>query len=257
MSKTDGNGGAAPNRPLPGATLTPAEDARRIVRTCLKASLATLDRQNGHPYASLVTVATDIAGRPLMLISRLALHTQNLLNDARASLLFDATAADADPLAGGRVTVSGRVNPTQDAATTRRFLARHPEAAGYAAFSDFAFFSLGVERAHYVGGFGRIVSLMGPDILTDLSGADSLVAAESEIVDHMNEDHAATVQLYATHLLGAKPGAWRVTGIDPEGCDIVRPGDALRLPFQDRVTTPEAIRVEFQRLAALARAAKA
>lgn len=254
MSQTDDTNGPGQGKSPPAPELTPAQDARAIVRRCLKGALATLDRETGHPYASLVTVATDIAGRPLILISRLARHTQNLLGDSRASILFDATAADGDPLAGGRVTLIGRAQPSTEGAIARRFLARHPAAAGYAAFADFSFYTLEVERAHYVGGFGRIVTMPASDILTGLEGAESLAEAESEIVDHMNEDHAATVALYATALLGAGSGPWRLTGVDPEGCDIVCPGEALRLSFSSRITSPQAVRHEFQRLAGLARA---
>lgn len=253
MNSPESPAGAGRGPIQSGPELSPAEDARRLVRLGLKGALATLDRQSGSPYASLVTVATDIAGRPLLLISRLALHTQNLLADNRASILFDGTAPDGDPLAGGRVTLTGRVHASSEAAAARRFLARHPAAAGYAAFTDFAFYVLEVEKAHYVGGFGRIVTLKPSEVLTDVSDAESLVAAEAEIVEHMNEDHAAALELYATALLGGSSGPWHLSGVDPEGCDIVCSGAALRLPFGTRITSPGAVRGEFQRLARLAR----
>ena len=111
--------------------------ARVILRTALKGSLATLDRLGGHPYASLVTVATEMDGALVLLISKLALHTQNIIVDSKASLLLDASGADGDPLAGGRVTLIGRVVKTESTAARRRFLARHPEALMYADFPDF------------------------------------------------------------------------------------------------------------------------
>jgi hypothetical protein len=227
--------------------------ARDLVRGALKASLASLDRASGHPYASLVTVATLPDCSPVLLISRLALHTQNLLEDARASLLLDASPSDGDPLAGGRVTLIGRAERTEDLAARRRFLARHPEAQGYADFPDFAFYALAVERAHYVGGFGRIHTLAAGDVRLDLAGAEALVAAEAEIVAHMNADHAAAVELYATALAGAPSGPWRLTGIDPEGCDLICGGDARRIAFASRVTSPGEARAELVRLAAAAR----
>src|SRR4051812_31295112 len=82
-----------------------AGQARSLVRAALKGSLATLDKSTGHPYASLALTATDVDGTPILLISRLALHTQNLGKDARASLLIDGTGNDADPMAGARVTL--------------------------------------------------------------------------------------------------------------------------------------------------------
>ncbi|MEW5963116.1 MAG: DUF2470 domain-containing protein [Pseudomonadota bacterium] len=246
----------ARNEPRRGAEAAPDRVARRLVRSAFKGALATLDRSSGHPYASLVTVATDAAGEPLLLVSRLALHTQNLEHDARASLLVDASGGDGDPLAGGRVSVIGRavrLDRGSDAAERRRFLARHPAAEGYASFADFAFWRLVVERAHYVGGFGRIVSLAREDVVLDLAGREGLLAAEDDILAHMNADHADTLALCATRLLGAEPADWRMTGIDPEGLDLVAGGEGLRLDFDSPIGSPAEARVA---LAALARAAR-
>ena len=233
--------------------MPPSLAASDLVRCALKASLATLDRTTGHPYASLVTLATEPDGTPLMLISRLALHTQNLLQDPRASLLCDGTGADGDPLASGRVTLIGQAERTESTSARRRFLARHPKAALYADFPDFAFYAVRIERAHFIGGFGRIVDIAPPDLLTDLAGAGSLVAAEAEIIAHMNDDHAAAVELYATVLAGVPGGAWLMTGIDPDGCDLVCGGEARRIGFSVKVTTPGLARQELARLAAHAR----
>jgi hypothetical protein len=224
-----------------------------LLRKALKGTLATLDRGSGHPYASLVTVATEPDGSPLLLISRLALHTQNLQQDARASILIDGTGSDDDPLAGGRVTLIGSARPATSPTARRRFLARHPEAQHYAGFPDFAFYELAVERAHYVGGFGRIVTLAPEDILTDVSAARALIDAEPDVITHMNEDHAETLALYATHLLGAQPQVWSMTGVDPDGFDIKGAGQSLRMAFTETVQTPEDARRAFVSLARLAR----
>jgi len=231
----------------------PALAARTLARTALKASLATVERGSGHPYASLVTVATEPDGSPVILISRLARHTQNLAADTRASLLLDATSSAGDPLAGGRVTIVGQFMPTASKTARARFLTRQPHAAGYADFPDFAFYALKPERAHFIGGFGRIVELAASDLVLDLAGAAPLIAAETDIIEHMNEDHAAAVELYAT-VLAAKPGGpWRMTGIDPEGCDLVCDGDTCRILFAEPIASPAAARKELVRLAELAR----
>jgi heme iron utilization protein len=231
-----------------------APEARSLLRTALKGSLATLRKASGHPYASLVLTATDTDGTPLFLISRLALHTQNLSADSRASLLIDGTGTDADPMAGARITLIGSVRPRQSATARARFLARHPSAAGYADFPDFAFYALKLESAHFIGGFGRIVDISANDLVLPLAGAEALVDAESGIVSHMNEDHADAIELYATRLLGAAPGAWRMTGIDLEGCDLVLGARGLRLPFASRITNATAARAELVRLVGVARA---
>ncbi|MGQ0673142.1 MAG: HugZ family pyridoxamine 5'-phosphate oxidase [Hyphomicrobium sp.] len=248
------------NSDRPSRQPTPADkSARDLVRTALKGALATLDRTSGHPYASLVTVATEPDGTPLVLISRLALHTQNILADGRASLLVDASGNDGDPLAGGRVTLIGRAEQTEAPAARRRFLERHPAAGGYADFPDFSFYRLAVERGHFIGGFGRIVPLDRAQLVLDLSDASRLVEGETEIVAHMNADHSDAVALYAKRLGGAPAATtadlpWRMTGIDPEGLDVVSSGHTRRISFATRVTTPALARQELTRLAQAARA---
>jgi heme iron utilization protein len=227
--------------------------ARTMVRAALKGSLATLMMQSGHPYASLLLTASEPDGSPVFLISTLALHTKNLSGDARASLLIDGTGTDVDPMAGSRITLIGTARPTTSPTARRRFLARHP-AAGYADFPDFSFYAFNIESAHFIGGFGRIFDLPRDELLTDLTGAEALIEGESNIVEHMNEDHADAVELYATRLLGGTPGAWRMTGIDPDGCDLVIGARALRLPFETRIANGEEARRELVRLVGVARA---
>jgi putative heme iron utilization protein len=171
--------------------------------------------------------------------------------------LFDGTSAAGDPLAGGRVTVMGRAFPTQRPGARARFLERHPAARMYADFPDFAFYELAVERAHFIGGFGRIVDLKVADLLIETSDAAPLVEAHGDIVSHMNDDHAAAIELYATELGGQPGGPWRLSGLDPEGFDIVCDGRACRLAFSTLIKTPDAARQEFVRFAALARERKA
>jgi len=249
---TDIRGNANP-RPAPPPAQSPSEATRDLMRRALKASLATLDASTGYPYASLVTIATDVDGTPLLLISKLAVHTKNLEADGRASLLFDGTDAAGDPLAGGRVTVVGRAAPTTRPSARERFLVRHPAARGYADFPDFAFYQLAPEKAHYIGGFGRIVDLAAEDFLTDVSEAGALLAGHDDVVTHMNADHAGAIELYATALGGKPSGPWRMTGLDPQGFDLVSDGETCRLPFALPVTTPDLARQELVRLVGVAR----
>jgi heme iron utilization protein len=237
----------------PVEPLEPASAARRLMRTALKGSLATLDRETGHPYASLVLVATEPDGAPLFLISQLALHTKNLLKDARASVLFDGTGELADPLTGGRVTLIGEARPTDSPTAMRRFLARHPSAESYAGFTDFAVYRLTPDRGHYIGGFGRIVELKPDALLIDVADARGLVEAEPEIVEHMNSDHADAVAQYATELAGFAPGAWRMSGIDPSGADLLHRTTAARIEFPVRVRNAGEARGALVNLAAVAR----
>ena len=171
---------------------------------------------SGDPYCSLVNVAATAEGAPLLLLSRLALHTKNILADRRVSLMLDER-KPGDPLEGARVMLMGTAAATEDAEARRRYLARHPDAEMYAGFADFAFYEMTLTGAHLVAGFGRIVDLTPDDVLTDSAGAEALIAAESEAVTHMNADHAEACRLYATRLLGAPDGDWRCVGCDPGG----------------------------------------
>ena len=148
----------------------PAVVACRMLADATKGALATRRAVDGHPYASLVLVAADAACRPLFLISRLALHTQNLLGDPAASLLIDATDTQGDPVAGGRVTFIGTVHATEDPAARLRFLNRHPSAQTYASFADFSVYAMQVASAHLIQGFGRIVTIPGSDLAAACAG---------------------------------------------------------------------------------------
>jgi putative heme iron utilization protein len=237
--------GAMPGR-LPENAPAPDFDAKALAKTLLRATragtLATIDRNTGHPFASLVNVATDSDGAPLILVSRLSTHTANLEADGRAALLL-ATTGKGDPLAHPRLTVIGRFtrvpheDPTE-ARIRRRFLARHPKSELYAGFGDFSFWRLYALSAHLHGGFARAADLKAADLLTPISGAEDLVAAEASAVTHMNADHAGAVALYATKLLGADDGAWRLTGVDPDGLDLARGDLTLRLPFASKSPMP-------------------
>ncbi len=235
------------------APFEPKSAARKLLREARAGALATLTARSGDPYCSLVNVATAADGAPLLLISRLAVHTRNILADPRVSLMLDER-KEGDPLQGARVMLMGRAQITGDPQARRRYLARQPEAEMFAGFADFALYRIELAAAHLVAGFGRIVDLAPPDILTDIAGADALIAAEPEVIAHMNADHADAVGLYATCLLGAPDGPWQCVGCDPDGLDLQNGRMALRLPFPQRVTGPGPLRQVLKQLAELARA---
>jgi heme iron utilization protein len=242
------------------AEFNPVELGKSLLRAVRAGTLATLDRNTGHPFASLVNVATDVDGSPVILTSRLSTHTANLEADGRASVLLAQT-GKGDPLAHPRLTVLGSfarlVRESADitgARVRRRFLARHPKAELYAGFGDFSFWRMTVASAHLNGGFARAADLTASDVLTDVSGADELVAAEEGAVAHMNADHADAIQLYATKLLGEVDGPWRISGLDPDGADLTAGDRTARLSFKERITSAGALR---QVLVALAKDARA
>jgi len=213
------------------------DDMPRTVRTLLRefdrASLATIlpAEPAGWPYASLVLVAVDHDLSPILLLSDMAEHTKAIKADGRVSLLFDGTGGLDQPLTGPRVTVLGRAERITDDRLKARFLARHPDAALYAGFKDFAFYRLTVERAHLVGGFGKIRWIEAAELIPPQ--AEGLAEAEAAIVEHMNADHSDALQLYAAKLIGRAGDGWTMTGIDPEGIDLRRGGEVARLAFDE------------------------
>jgi putative heme iron utilization protein len=205
--------------------------------------------------------ALEGGGQPLLLLSSMAEHTRNALADPRASLLVtEDTAPGTDPLAGGRVTVVGRLAPIADEAERHgarvAYLDRHPLAALYVDYADFAFFRLTVTAVRYVGGFGRMswvdaAAYAGaePDPLRDVA---------TGVVEHMNTDHAdALVAVCRT--AGGQPGttAASVAAVDRYGLDLVAVTPAgqrsVRVAFDQPLASPDPVRQEVVALVRRAR----
>ena len=233
----------------------PSRAVKSLLRRSRQGALATLMIGSGDPYCSLVNVASFSDGSPILLISRLAVHTRNLLADARVSLMLDER-VEGDPLEGARIMLSGRAEAVASGAdiVRRRYLNAHPTAEAFVDFKDFSFFRIRPSGTHLVAGFGRILDLKPEQFLTDISDAAALLEAEQSAVEHMNSDHQEALGLYATRLLGAAAGDWRCSGIDPEGIDLEAGLKTLRLDFPERVTGPGELRKMLVRLAEQARA---
>jgi heme iron utilization protein len=222
------------------ANFEPVAEARLLLRRIRAGALATLDHADGAPFASLVNVATDFDGAPLLLLSKLAAHRANIEADARISLLL-SEGGKGDPLAHARLTVLGRAEIVMADTVKDRFLSRHPKSALYAGFPDFDFFRVVVSGGHLNGGFARAARLSAEELLIDCSEAAALKAAEASAIAHMNSDHADAVRLYATRL-GGRDGPWRITGVDPDGLDLALTDETLRLMFPRRVFDAGALR---------------
>jgi len=239
--------------------------ARSLIRRADTAALACLIAPGegagelaGWPHNTLVLCACDLDATPLLLLSDLADHSQNIAQDNRIALLFtdhsetpppggqddmEDAALASNPLVRPRVSVLGCAEIDDDPRLRARFLARHPCAAPYAGFTDFRLYRLAVTRAHLVAGFGKVrgfdrKSLMLEDVPSDL------LAGESQMIDHMNTDHSAAIALFAARSATcaetpkeetgeetADGGPWKMTGLDPEGCDLQRKGAYLRFDF--------------------------
>ena len=231
-------------------------ESKRLLRATRAGALASLNG-SGEPFASLVTVATDPDGSPLILVSQLSAHTRHMDKDPRVSLLLAETGAG-DPLAHPRLTitgVAGKVSePAARAAVRARFLARHPKAELYADFADFSFWRIAMEQVHLNGGFARAARFPAARLLTPVADAAALLAAEAGAVAHMNADHRDALSLYAEKIAGKPPGDWLVTGIDPDGMDLACGDATARIPFAAPITHPGDLRKVLVDMAQAARA---
>lgn len=213
----------------------PIATARSIVRSARSAGLGTLDA-SGAPFVTLVTFATMPDGRPILSLSDLAIHTQNLKRDPRASLLFVAPGGESgNPLAGARLTLTGRLAATEDAHALWRY--RQIQGDGTSAFADFHHYLFEISGSHLVAGFGRIEQIAPAELIPDYSDCGDLLAGEKMVVEHMNDDHSEAIALYAQKLLGLPPSNWRMTGSDPDGIDLVSAAGRARLDFPERART--------------------
>lgn len=231
--------------------------ARTLVRTARYGALAVLDPDTGAPLASRVAAATDIDGTPVILISGLSDHTRALLADPRCSLLVGEP-GKGDPLAHPRISLHCRAarlerGTPEHARASARYLSRHPKAALYAGFPDFAFFRLDVGRASLNGGFGKAYLLAGDELRSTYSVNEELAGAEAAALAHMNSDHGDAVDVYARAFAKARDTGWKLTGIDAEGIDIARGDDSRRVFFDAPVEKAADLRKVLATLAATGR----
>ena len=220
-----------------------AERARTLAYLGRTGTLATLSRRHpGHPFASVMPYAPDDAGRPLFLISSMAMHTQNLEADPRASLLVTQPDWTGDPLAAGRLTLMGEARrvPDADAASARdRYLARHERARYWADFEDFGLWRLEIADLYFVGGFAAMDWVTAADYAA--ARPDPLADAAAGIVEHMNRDHADALVAYARHFGGEPADEATMVAVDRLGFKLrLRSGQRLssaRIAFPREVTT--------------------
>lgn len=209
--------------------------ARRLIRGARFAALAVLEPGTGFPFASRVLTGTDVDGAPVILVSGLSVHTDALIADPRASLLFGEP-GKGDPLAHPRITVRtraeqvGRDDPAHKSLRAR-FTARHPKAALYADFPDFAFFRMKPESASLNGGFGKAFVLEAADLLISSAAIADIAEIEPGAIAHMNKDHPEAVETYARVLGKSKKTGWSVCGIDSAGLDLANGDELLRIEF--------------------------
>jgi putative heme iron utilization protein len=244
--------------PVPEPTF--AERARTLLHLARSGTLATVSRRRpGHPFASVMPYALDAEGRPLFLISAMAMHTQNLLADARASLLAAQPGWTGDPLAAGRVTVMGearRLGGEAVEAARSAYLARHEGAKFWVDFDDFAFWRLDPVDVYFVGGFAAMDWVSAGTYLA--AAPDPLADAAPGILQHMNADHRDALVAYARAFAGEPADEATMTAVDRLGFALrLQSGDRLhgvRLAFPREARTPDDVRAMLIEMVRAARA---
>ena len=210
-----------------------AERSRTLISLVTIATLSTVSRKHpGFPFGSLMPFALDSAGRPIFLISNMAMHTQNLQNDPRCSLFVAQAGADGDPLGAARVTLIGRAEPVPEhetASVRDIYLARHENSRYWVDFADFSFFRLAPIDLYYVGGFGVMGWVDAQDY--EHASPDPLVEAVPGILAHMNADHVDSMILLARSHAQMEATEATMTSVD-------RLGFTLRLKTKDGMKGP-------------------
>jgi hypothetical protein len=237
-------GPAIPQLPEPSH----AERVRTLLSRTTVATLSTLSRKHvGFPFGSLMPYTLDLRGHPLFLISKMAMHTQNLRADPRASLFVAQTLTDGDPLGAARATLIGRAEPVPEseiASARECYLTTHENSRSWVDFADFGFFRLEPVDIYYVGGFG----VMGWVAARDYEDAspDPLAAAAPDIIEHMNADHAEAMILIAQSFAGCEATEASMTSVDRLGFYLgLKTADGMkgtRINYPHEVRTPEETR---------------
>jgi heme iron utilization protein len=221
-----------------------AERARTLLHSGSVGSLSTLSRKcPGFPFGSLMPFALDGSGRPIFLISTMAMHTQNLRQDPRASLLVTEPGATGDPLGAARVTLVGNVSvvPVAETAEARQlYLERHANSKYWVDFDDFSFYGMDVVDVYYVGGFGVMGWVAAPEYVQ--AQADPLVDAAAGIIEHMNADHQDALILLARVHAGIGAQEAVMTAVDRLGFHVrMKTAEGMkgaRIAFLNEVRTP-------------------
>jgi len=237
-------GPATPHPPEP----THAERARTLLALASAGTLSTLSRKHaGFPFGSLMPYALDAAGRPILLISSMAMHTQNLQADSRASLFIGPATSDGDALGSARVTVVGHTRPVpaeETGSVREQYLARHEQSRHWVDFADFAFYRLEPVDLYYVGGFGVMGWVDAHAYAVALP--DPLAQAAPGILTHMNADHEDSMILLARTCSQLEADQATMTSVDRLGFWLrLKTPDGIkgvRINFPSEVTTPQQTR---------------
>jgi len=219
--------------------------ARCLLRAARWGTLAT-SREDGQPFASLVTPAVAPDGAVLMLLSSLAAHTRHLMAQPRCALMVVGQAEGANPQTAPRLTVTGVAERENDAGLRAYWVQRHPYASLYADFTDFSIWRLVPEAGHFIGGFAQAHALAQASLLPEPAHVAAIVAASGRIIGHCNADHQDALNLLAR--AQGHTGDWRMVGVDTDGFDVMQDETVLRIAFDAPVEDAAGVRSALVRM---------
>jgi heme iron utilization protein len=241
VSNTRQHGGApsAARPQVPEPSL--AERARTLLHVARMGTLTTLSRKHpGWPFGSLMPYAIDDRGRPVFLVSSMAMHTQNMHADARASLFVPQPGVLGDPLGAARATLMGNVVPAT-AGARERYLKVHENAQYWIDYEDFSLLQMNIVDVYYIGGFGVMGWVASDDYQS--AAPDPLADDAPRIIEHMNADHADALRLLVREFASLDADEARMTAVDRLGFDVrLKTGDRVhgaRIPFLSEVKSVE------------------
>ncbi|MDP3088794.1 MAG: DUF2470 domain-containing protein [Methylotenera sp.] len=242
-----------------------AKEALKFLRTTQSGVLSTFSTKfAGYPFGSVAPFVLDHSGQPIILISTIAEHTQNIIANPKVSLLVFA--GDEDLQANARLTIIGESKKIdkEDANLRARYLRYFPQATSYFDMHDFNFYRIEIAQVRYIAGFGKMGwisgdSLLGDLILSNKQSSESVLAGqETGIIEHMNADHAHSMIAYSKHFLNINATHAEMLGIDCDGFDVkvginVNETQILRFNFDNPIHDAQSARMA---LVAMSKAAK-
>jgi hypothetical protein len=201
----------------------------------------------GFPFGSMMPYAADNFGRPIFFVSSMAMHTHNLRQDPRASLLITQPDVSGDPLGAARVTLLGEVNEAPADEVKDLYLSRYENAKYWQEYSDFAYYRLQVSAVYFIGGFGVMGWISAEDYRS--ASPDPLASAAAGIIRHMNNDHADALRLIARRFAGEESDEAAITAVDRLGFHLrLKSGERIhgtRVAFLREVKNTEEARAVF------------
>jgi putative heme iron utilization protein len=227
-----------------------AKEALQFLRTTQSGVLSTFSTKfAGYPFGSVAPFVLDHSGQPIILISTIAEHTQNIIANPKVSLLV--LAGDEDLQSNARLTIIGEAKKInkEDADLRARYLRYLPQAAGYFDMHDFSFYRIKVAQIRYIAGFGKMGWIAGDTVLSSEPAEKSQLAAqETSIIEHMNADHVHSLIAYSKHFHNVSATHAEMLGIDADGFDAkvnIEDGksEILRFNFEQPIHDAQSARM--------------